>query len=152
MDMSHLTPWKLSVPSVGRIAGNITETSMEQSSDVTSAWKKLTHGIISKKSGRHMKSNTGGIGMSKSAKLLVAFAVGQITQLVLHAMVVSLSMWDNRRVMFCAAFGFVILFAAIVGTVIAKGQDVKLEREFGEKKSYLEWAEIAGDENLDKQG
>ena len=83
--------------------------------------------------------------MSKSAKLLVAFAVGQVTQLVLHGMVVSLNMWDNRRVLFCAAFGFVILFAAIAGTVIAKGQDAKLEKEYKEKKSYFDWAEIPED-------
>lgn len=83
--------------------------------------------------------------MSKSTKLLIAFAVGQVTQLVLHGMVVSLNMWDNRRVMFCAAGGFVILFAAIAGTVIAKGQDAKLDKEFKEKRSYFDWAEIPED-------
>lgn len=96
------------------------------------------------KSGNHMKSKRGFTGMSKSAKLLTAFAVGQITQLVLHGMVVSLNMWDSRRVIFCGAFGFVILFAAIAGVVIAGGQDAKLEKEFKEK-SYLEWAEIPED-------
>lgn len=83
--------------------------------------------------------------MSKSTKLLIAFAVGQVTQLVLHGMVVSLNMWDNRRVVFCGAFGFVILFAAIVGVFIAGQQDAKLEKEYKEKKSYLEWAEIPED-------
>lgn len=83
--------------------------------------------------------------MSKSAKLLVAFAVGQVTQLVLHGMVVSLNMWDSRRVIFCAAFGFVILFAAIAGAFIAGQQDAKLDKEFKEKKTYLDWAEIPED-------
>ena len=90
--------------------------------------------------------------MSKSAKLLIAFAVGQFTQLVLHGMVVSLNMWDNRRVVFCAAFGFVILFAAIAGVFIAGQQDAKLEKEYKEKKSYFDWAEIPEDgANADKQ-
>ena len=90
--------------------------------------------------------------MSKSAKLLTAFAVGQVTQLVLHGMVVSLNMWDSRRVIFCGAFGFVILFAAIAGVVIAGGQDAKLEKEFKEQKSYLDWAEIPEDgADADKQ-
>ena len=90
--------------------------------------------------------------MSKSAKLLVAFTVGQVTQLVLHGMVVSLNMWDSRRVIFCAAFGFVILFAAIAGVVIAGQQDAKLEKEYKEKKSYFDWAEIPEDgANADKQ-
>ena len=84
--------------------------------------------------------------MSKSAKILTAFAVGQITQLVLHGMVISLNMWDSKRVVFCAAFGFVILFAAIVGVIIARQQDTKLDKEFNEKKTYLDWAKIPEDE------
>lgn len=83
--------------------------------------------------------------MSKSTKLLIAYAVGQVTQLVLHGMVVSLNMWDSRRVIFCAAFGFVILFAAIAGVFIAGQQDAKLDKEFKEKKTYLDWAEIPED-------
>ena len=83
--------------------------------------------------------------MSKSTKLLIAFAVGQVTQLVLHGMVVSLNMWDSRRVIFCAAFGFVILFAAIAGVFIAGQQDAKLEKEYKEKKSYFDLAEISED-------
>lgn len=105
------------------------------------ALKKWTRKTTSTKSGKHRKLRKGCIGTSK--KLLIAFAVGQITQLVLHGMVVSLNMWDNRRVLFCAAFGFVILFAAISGVVIADKQDAKLEREFKEKKSYLDWAKIS---------
>lgn len=83
--------------------------------------------------------------MSRSTKLLIAFAVGQITQLVLHGMVVSLNMWDSRRVIFCGAFGFVILFAAIAGVFIAGQQDAKLEKEYKEKKTYFDWAEIPED-------
>lgn len=86
--------------------------------------------------------------MNKATKLLIAFAVGQITQLVLHGMVVSLNMWDNRRVIFCAAGGFVILFAAIAGTVITKGQDERLAREFEKKKTYLDYAKVPGKEEV----
>ena len=81
--------------------------------------------------------------MNKSVSLLIAFAVGQITQLILHGMVVSLNMWDSRRVIFCGAFGFVILFAAISGVVIANKQDERLDREF--KRSYLDYAEVPGE-------
>ena len=85
--------------------------------------------------------------MSKAGKLLTAFAVGQATQLVLHGMVVSLNMWDSRRVVFCAAFGFVILFAAIVGVLIAGGQKSAPAHE---KKTYFDWAKIPEDEEVEK--
>lgn len=80
--------------------------------------------------------------------VLLAFVLGQAVQLVLHGMVVSLSMWDNRRVIFCAAFGFVILAAVIAGVVIAGDQDEKLKREFEGKKTYMEYAEAS--ENIDE--
>lgn len=81
---------------------------------------------------------------SKAVKLLVAYTVGQITQLVLHGMVVSLSMWDNKRVSFCAACGFVILFAAVVGVFIAGGVE-KAPPAHEKPKSYFDWAEIPED-------
>lgn len=58
-------------------------------------------------------------GVKYSSKVILAFAVGQLTQLVLHGVVVSLSLWDNRRIPFCAAAGFIILFAVIMGVRIA---------------------------------
>lgn len=58
-------------------------------------------------------------------KLVLAFAIGQITQLVLQAVVVNLNMWDSRRVLFCAAAGFVILFAVIMGVRIAVRDEAK---------------------------
>ena len=85
--------------------------------------------------------------ISKTIKIVIAYVLGQITQLVLHGMVISLNMWDNKRIIFCSAFGFVILFAIISGIVISKGQDEKLEREFNppkhEKKSYKDYAEVS---------
>lgn len=58
-------------------------------------------------------------GAKYSTKIIIAFAVGQITQLVLHGAVVTLSLWDNRRIPFCAAAGFIVLFAVIMGVRIA---------------------------------
>lgn len=82
--------------------------------------------------------------IKKPIKLLAAYALGQITQLVLHGMVVSLSMWDNKRVVFCAAGGFIILFAAVVGVFIST--DKSAGEHAAEKKSYLDWAKIPEDE------
>lgn len=82
--------------------------------------------------------------IKKPIKLLAAYAIGQITQLVLHSMVVSLNMWDNKRVVFCAAGGFVILFAVVVGVFIAT--DKTAGEHAAEKKSYLDWAKIPEDE------
>ena len=57
--------------------------------------------------------------MKTSTKLIISFAVGQITQLVMQGVVVSLNMWDSKRVLFCGAAGFVILFAVIMGVRIS---------------------------------
>jgi hypothetical protein len=94
-----------------------------------------------------MQMNGGRMNMlSKTTKIIIAYALGQATQLVLHAMVVSLNLWDNRRIPYCLAGGFVILFAIISGIIISKGQDEKLEQEFNppkhEKKSYLDYAKV----------
>lgn len=77
--------------------------------------------------------------------VLLAFVLGQVVQLVLHGMVVSLNMWDNRRVIFCGAFGFVILVAVIAGVVIAGEQDEKLKKEFEYEKAYEKYAEVPED-------
>ena len=78
----------------------------------------------------------------RTVGVLFAFVMGQVVQLVLHGMVVSMSMWDNRRVIFCAAGGFVILAAVIAGVIIASEQDERLEREYKHEKAYLDYAEI----------
>ena len=52
-------------------------------------------------------------------------------QVVCHA--VSMVYWDNRRIPFCIAAGFLVAVAVFAGTAI---------REEPEKaKSYKEWAE-----------
>lgn len=91
--------------------------------------------------------------MSKTAKILLAYAAGQATQLVIHGMCLSNNMYSYRQIPFCLAGGFVILFAVLAGVLIAKGQDSKIESEFAkhkkEKKTYKDWAEVP-EENVDE--
>lgn len=58
-------------------------------------------------------------GVKNSTKLIIAFVIGQITQLVFHGLVISLAMWDSRRIPFCMAAGFIIIFAVVMGVRIA---------------------------------
>lgn len=67
-------------------------------------------------------------GLRYSTQIILAFVVGQVTQLVLQAVVVSLSLWDSNRIPFCAAAGFIVLFAVIMGVRIA-GRDNKSHYE-----------------------
>lgn len=72
-------------------------------------------------------------------KIVIAYVVGQITQLVLHAMVLNWNMWNSEQIPVCMAGGFVILFALLVGIKIAT------PKQKGEhKKSYLDWAKVPG--------
>lgn len=79
--------------------------------------------------------------MKKTTGILVAYLLGQVTQLVIHGMCLSFNMWSNRQIPFCTAAGFIILFAVIAGVYISKPQD---EPKHKEKKSYLDWAKIPG--------
>ena len=78
--------------------------------------------------------------------VLVAYGLGQVTQLVIHGVCLSNNMYNYRQIPFCIAGGFVILFAVIMGVVIAKQQDAKLDAEFSKhstpKKSYQDYAKI----------
>ena len=58
-------------------------------------------------------------GVKSSTKLIVAYALGQVTQLIIQGMEISLNMWDSRRILFAASAGFVILFAVLAGVRIA---------------------------------
>ena len=84
---------------------------------------------------------------TKPVKLLVAYALGQATQLVIHWVTINFSMWDSRRITFCAAAGFIILFAAIAGVFIASDRS---GGEHTEPKSYLDWAKIPNKEDVDE--
>lgn len=76
--------------------------------------------------------------MSNTVKLIIAYTLGQITQLVIQAMCISMSMWDSRRTVFSIAAGFVILFALIAGAWIARDKD---DKEPKHAKTYLDYAE-----------
>ena len=68
-------------------------------------------------------------GVRNSSKVIIAFVVGQITQLVLQGLVISLSMWDSRRIVFCSAAGFIILFAVLMGVRIASRETATAQYE-----------------------
>ena len=83
--------------------------------------------------------------------VLLAYGLGQVTQLVIHGVCLSNNMYNYRQIPFCLAGGFVILFAVIMGVVIAKQQDAKIESEFAKhekKKTYLDYAKAPA--NVDK--
>lgn len=81
---------------------------------------------------------------SKVVSVLIAYVLGQATQLVIHGMCLANNMYNYRQIPFCLAGGFVILFAVVSGVIIAKQQDAKIEEEFAQhsKKSYQDYARI----------
>lgn len=80
---------------------------------------------------------------NKTAMILVAYVVGQITQLVIHGMVLGFNMYNHRQIPFCAAAGFIIIFAVLAGVYISKAPEEEPKHQ-GQKKSYLDWAKIPG--------
>lgn len=82
---------------------------------------------------------------SNTAKIIAAYVMGQVTQLVIHAICLN-NMYNYRQIPFCIAGGFVILFAIISGVWIANAKE-KSEPAH-EKKSYLDWAKIPEDEEM----
>lgn len=71
-------------------------------------------------------------------KIIIAFAAGQIVQLIIHA--VALNLWNSRQIPFCMAGGFLVLFALICGAWAANMDKPK------EKKTYLDWAKVPGED------
>lgn len=57
--------------------------------------------------------------MSKTGRLLLAYAAGQATQLVIHAMCLNNNMYAYKQIPFCVAAGFVIFFALLTGVFIS---------------------------------
>ncbi len=78
---------------------------------------------------------------SNTVKILVAYVMGQATQLVIHGVVLANNMYNYRQIPFCLAGGFVILFAVISGVWIANSKSESKEPAH-EKKTYLDWAKI----------
>ncbi len=80
--------------------------------------------------------------MSKTTKLIGAYVLGQVTQLVIHGMCLSFNMYAFNQIPFCSAAGFIILFAVIAGAFIASRDTAEARHE---KKTYFDWAKIPGE-------
>lgn len=78
-----------------------------------------------------------GQGVKSSTKILVAFLVGQITQIIIQGMCISFSMWDNRRIAFSVAAGLIIFAAVLAGVRIAARETAAAHQEH---KSYADYA------------
>lgn len=77
---------------------------------------------------------------NKTAGIIIAYVLGQVTQLIIHGMVLNNNMYAYRQIPFCIAAGFVILFALIAGVALANRT---IEKEEKEDKAYWEkYAEI----------
>jgi len=85
----------------------------------------------------------------KTIGIVMAYVCGQVTQLVIHGVVLANNMYNYRQIPFCIAGGFVILFAVLSGVWIAGAKDVdaahlngkNLDEEIQEKE-YERWAKI----------
>ena len=75
--------------------------------------------------------------LNNTSKILIAYTLGQSTQLVIHGMALNFNMWNDRQIPFCIAAGFVILFAVISGVFISEDRSEK--KAAHEKKSYSEY-------------
>ena len=71
--------------------------------------------------------------MKNSVKVMIAFILGQATQVVIHA--VSFNFWESRQIPFCIAGGFLVAVAVFMGMRVAK-QD-----EPPKPVSYLDFVE-----------
>lgn len=69
-------------------------------------------------------------GIKASTKILIAFVLGQITQLIIQGVEISFAMWDNKRIMFAAAAGFVIFFAVLMGVRMAAKETAEAHRSY----------------------
>lgn len=58
--------------------------------------------------------------MTKTTRVILAYAAGQATQVIIHAMCLNNNMYAYRQIPFCIAAGFVILFAILTGVFIAQ--------------------------------
>lgn len=73
--------------------------------------------------------------MKQSAKVIVAFILGQAVQVICHA--VALNLWAYRQIPFCLAGGFLVTVAVFLGTRIGKEE---------KPVSYLDWAKVPKDD------
>ena len=71
-------------------------------------------------------------GIKASTKILIAFVLGQVTQLIIQCVEINFAMWDNKRIAFAAAAGFVIFFAVLMGVRVATKETTEAHRTYRE--------------------
>lgn len=69
-------------------------------------------------------------GIKASTKILIAYVLGQITQLVIQSVEISFAMWDSKRIPFAAAAGFVIFFAVLMGVRMAAKETAEAHKSW----------------------
>lgn len=109
------------VPYVDGIVKPISSTKTEKSLAVRTALKSKTHTIGGKKMS------------SKTAKIMAAFIIGQIVQVVMH--ILARVWWMSSPVLFCVCSGFLVTMAVVAGITLAGTDKPK------HGKAYSEWAE-----------
>lgn len=78
-----------------------------------------------------------GQGVKNSTKILIAFLIGQAVQVVIQGVEIGFAMWDNQRIGFSLAAGFLI-FAAVLGGVRIAARETAAAHQ--EHKSYSDYA------------
>lgn len=71
---------------------------------------------------------------NKTTKVMAAFVIGQIVQVILH--ILAKVSYMNRPVLFCISAGFLILIAVIAGVALADSEKEPAHR------TYKDWAKI----------
>lgn len=68
--------------------------------------------------------------MNKTAKVLVAYVLGNAVQIVLHALAKNTYM--ARPILFCAAAGFLVFAAVVFGAVLSAGENKQSGKHYAE--------------------
>lgn len=69
-------------------------------------------------------------GIRNSTKILIAYVLGQITQIIIHAVELSFNMWATKQIGFAAAAGFLIFFAVFMGVRISAKETAEAHKEY----------------------
>lgn len=52
-------------------------------------------------------------------RVLTAFILGQVVQLIIHATALNFNMWNHNQIKWCSAAGFIVTVAVFAGIRIA---------------------------------
>ena len=109
------------VPYADGIVTPISSIPTEKSLVAKTASRKGTH------------TNGGKKKMNKTGKLMVAFTIGQIVQVVMH--ILARVWYMNSPVVFCVCSGFLLTVCVVIGITLAGSDKPK------HGKTHSEWAE-----------